>query len=82
MIALALFLVFLGILIKYGKMYFLLAGYNTLPTEEKGKYDIEGIASVFRNTMFGMALILLAGHFVAEWLDNPDIENIHFTEVF
>ena len=34
-----LFIVF-GILIKYGKMYFLIAGYNTMSKEEKEKYNI------------------------------------------
>ena len=43
----AIFFVILGALIKYGKMYFLIAGYNTLPAEEKKKYDIQGIANVF-----------------------------------
>ena len=32
-----LFIVF-GIFIKYGKMYFLIAGYNTMSKEEKEKY--------------------------------------------
>jgi len=50
-----LFIVF-GILIKYGKMYFLIAGYNTMSKEEKEKYNIEKIATVFRNVMFGMGV--------------------------
>ena len=74
-IGIAIFFIILGIIIKYGKMYFLLAGYNTLPKEEKAKYDIEGIATVFRNTMFGMAIILIIGLILTHWLNNPDIEN-------
>ncbi len=42
----------LGIAIKYGKLYFLIAGYNTMPKEKQDNYDIAGIASVFRNAMF------------------------------
>ena len=53
-----LFIVF-GILIKYGKMYFLIAGYNTMSKEEKEKYDIERIATVFRNVMFGMGFMII-----------------------
>lgn len=61
MIGIAILFIVLGILIKYGKMYFLIAGYNTMSKEEKEKYDIEGIASVFRNIMFGMAFIIIIG---------------------
>ena len=59
-------------------MYFLIAGYNTLSKEEKEKYDIIGIANVFRNTMFVMALMLIIGYFAANFFDNPGIENIVF----
>jgi|SRR5690625_528320 len=76
MIAIAILFIILGILIKYGKMYFLIAGYNTMPKKEKEKYNISGIATVFRNTMFGMGLIIILGYFAAEWFKNSDIENI------
>lgn len=56
MITVAIIFIVLGILIKYVKMYFLVAGYNTMRKAEKSKYDIEGIAPIFRNAMFGMAL--------------------------
>lgn len=35
MIGVAILFIVLGILIKYGKMYWLIAGYNTMPKEEK-----------------------------------------------
>jgi len=78
MIVVAIVFIICGILIKHGKMYFLLAGYNTMPKKEREKYDISKIATVFRNTMFGMALIILIGYFSAEWFKNPNIENIAF----
>ncbi len=74
MIPIAILFIVLGILIKYGKMHFLIAGYNTMPKVKKEKYDIEGIASVFRNAMFGMALVLIIGYFVSEEMENPKIE--------
>ncbi|MDO6595777.1 DUF3784 domain-containing protein [Oceanihabitans sp. 2_MG-2023] len=37
----------MGTLIKYGKCYFLIAGYNTMTNEEKEKYHIEGIGNPF-----------------------------------
>lgn len=74
-IGIAIFFIILGIIIKYGKMYFLIAGYNTMSKEERAKIDVAGVASVFRNAMFGMALIVIIGYFLADWLQNPDIEN-------
>ena len=73
-IAVALFFIILGILIKYGKLYFLIAGYNTMPKEKKEKYNIEGIASVFRNAMFGMAFIIILGYAISKLLELPQIE--------
>ncbi len=60
-IIIAIFFATLGILIKHSKMYFLIAGFNTLSTQEKEKYDIEGIATVIRNgfVAMGLALIIL-----------------------
>ena len=74
MIGIAVFFIILGIIIKYGKMYFLIAGYNTMPKEERVKFNADGIATVFRNAMFGMAIIMI----IANWLNNPDIEYITF----
>lgn len=59
-IAIAAFFVIIGSLVKYGKMYFLIAGYNTMSAEEKAEYDIEGIASIFRNGFFAMAILMVA----------------------
>ncbi len=78
MLIAALIFVLLGILIKYGKMYNLIAGYNTLSKEEKEKYDIEGIATVFRNGMFGMAFFIALGYFLSKWLNNSTIQDIAF----
>ena len=78
MIGIAILFIILGILIKYGKMYFLIAGYNTMPKEEKEKVNIKGIATVFRNVMFGMALIIIIGNFIAIKMQNTDIKYITF----
>lgn len=78
MIVVAIVFIILGILIKYGKMYFLIAGYNTMPKEEQGKYNIKAIASVFRNAMFGMALLIILGFFAAKWFEDPKIEQYTF----
>jgi hypothetical protein len=59
-------------------MYFLKAGYNTMPKEEKEKQDIKGIAPVFTNAMFGMALLIIVGFLVAKWFESPKIEDYTF----
>ena len=74
MIGAAILFIVLGVLIKYGKMYFLIAGYNTMPQEDKEKYDIDGIATVFRNAMFAMALINIIGYLIANQTENQAIE--------
>lgn len=78
MIAAALIFIVLGIVIKYGKMYSLLAGYNTMPKEQQEQYDIEGIAKVFFNVMVGMALLIFAGYGLAKYTQNPMIEHYAF----
>ena len=74
MIGVAILFIVLGILIKYGKMYWLIAGYNTMSKEEKEKYNIEGIATVFRNAMFAMAIIIIAGYLIAKLTENQNIQ--------
>jgi ABC-type dipeptide/oligopeptide/nickel transport system ATPase component len=78
MIGIPIIFIILGILIQYGKMYFLIAGYNTMSKAEKEKIDIKGVATVFRNAMFGMAAIMLIGYFMAEKLENPNINSVTF----
>ena len=78
MIIIAILFIVLGVLIKYGKMYFLIAGYNTMSKEEKGKYDIEGIANVFRNAMFGMAFVILIGYLITRYTENSAIQIYSF----
>lgn len=76
MIEVAIFFVILGILIKHGKMYFLIAGYNTMSKEEKEKIDIVGVATLSRNVMYAMSLIMIIAFFIAKKTENPTIENI------
>lgn len=78
MIAIPILYIVLGVLVKYGKMYFLIAGYNTMTKDQRAKYDISGIAGLLCNTMFGMALVLVLGHLAAPWLKLPEIEPISF----
>lgn len=74
MLAVPIVFILLGILIKYGKMYSLIAGYNTMTKQEKEKYDIESIATLMKNVMFGMAFIVIVGLLVAQRTENSDYE--------
>jgi len=51
-----------GILIKYFKQYWLIAGYNTASKKEKEKIDIEKLGSFIGNSMFLLAAINLSGY--------------------
>ncbi|WP_299337681.1 DUF3784 domain-containing protein [uncultured Psychroserpens sp.] len=73
-ISVAILFIILGVLIKYAKMYYLIAGYNTMSKKEQAKYDIDGIATVFRNAMFGMALLMIIGYVLSIWLKDPKLE--------
>jgi len=78
MIFVALILIIIGILVKYGKMYFLIAGYNTMSAKKKATHDIEGIATLLKNVFFGMALLIVIGYLISKLLENPMIENTTF----
>lgn len=76
MVLIAIIFVLLGILIKYGKMYFLIAGYNTMSKEKKLNYKIKEIATLMKNVLFAMAFFILLGYFIAKELDKPNLEMI------
>lgn len=77
-IFIGLFLILLGVLIKHAKWYFLIAGYNTMPKEQKESYDIEGIATLFRNVMFYMGGVLIIGSILSKLLNVVSIHNTSF----
>ncbi|MGB3343239.1 MAG: DUF3784 domain-containing protein [Aequorivita sp.] len=74
MIVTAIIFIVCGILIKYLKMYFLIAGYNTMSKEKRAKYDIERIANMMGNVFFVMAFIIILGIWATDWFDDPNIE--------
>jgi len=78
MLLTALIFIILGYLIKYRKMYALIAGYNTMSTENKSEIDIEKLANLLKNVFFGMALLIILGYFVSKALEIQMIENIAF----
>lgn len=83
MIGIAILFLVLGALVKYGKMYFLIAGYNTMSSSEKEKTNVEEIANVFRNAMFGMALVIIFGYFIGKYTGDISIQKtVFFAAIF
>ena len=74
MLFVGLFFFLLGALVKYGKLYMLMAGYNTMSVSEKKQYDIKGIANVFRNGMWIMAVIICASVALSWYFANQKLE--------
>lgn len=74
-------IILLGIAVKHFKLYFLIAGYNTMSKEDKEKVNIEKVAALLRNVLIiiGLAIILLGVAY--SYLENPEIANYIFYAV-
>ncbi|MGB3606646.1 MAG: DUF3784 domain-containing protein [Psychroserpens sp.] len=73
-IIIALLFIAIGYVIKYLKLYGLIAGYNTMTDEEQAEYNIKKIGNLFGFVFFGMAGCILLGYIASLVLDNPEIE--------
>lgn len=51
--------VVLGIILSNGKGSFLIAGFNTLPQEEKDKYDTVALCKFMGKTMFSLSFSMV-----------------------
>lgn len=71
-------LIFIGLLVKYGKLYMLVAGYNAAPEEEKANYNIKKTVNLFMLVMLYMGIIMISGDFLAEQNENERIKDISF----
>jgi hypothetical protein len=77
-IYLGIFFILIGILIKHFKLYFLIAGYNTMSKEEKEKVKIEKVATLMRNVFVFLGLSLIVLGFATKYLENPETSNYLF----
>jgi hypothetical protein len=68
-VVIALPLLVLGQRLRYGRDYGLVAGYNRASTQEKLRYDIEGLASHLGNGLIslGVLCILMPGAWLLGW---------------
>lgn len=60
----------LAVYLSQGKGAFLIAGYNTMPKEEKAKYDEVALCKFMGKVLYGIcfSLVLLS---LSEWLEIP-----------
>ena len=78
MLAVAFIFIVAAIAVKYGKIYNLIAGYNTMSPAEKAKVNIEAIATLFRNVFFSMAAVLIVSEILIQYSVWPELgEYIH-----
>ena len=73
MIVVAILLILAAIAVKYGKMYNLIAGYNTMSPAEKAKVKIEAVATLFRNVFFTVAGVLILAELLINYFDWPEL---------
>ena len=78
MILTAALFILIGVLIKNFKLYNLIAGYNTMSAEKKATYNIDKIASLFRNVFFIMAFIIIVGYILTKFTEDKTFENCLF----
>lgn len=68
-----LFFIVIGVLIKQFKLYFLIAGYNTMSKVEKEKIKIEKVATLMRNVFVVMGFFIISGTLIAYFTEIHEI---------
>jgi len=53
----------------------LIAGYNTMPKEEKKNIDIEGLSTFMRNGLITIGLSIIIGYYIFKWIGFTMIAN-------
>jgi len=62
------FMALIGLAIKHLQLYDLVAGYNTMPPQEKAAFAIEKFALLMRNAFVIMGLGIIFGALLSMWL--------------
>lgn len=78
MLVLAVLFVAIGGLIKYGKLYHFIVGFTYMPERERRRFNFDQIATVYRNTFFGMAAMVFVGYLITKFLNITSIEYTAF----
>jgi peptidoglycan/LPS O-acetylase OafA/YrhL len=68
--------IILGLLIKYGKMYFLIAGLNTMNHKQRAEYNLDKIGTLFRNVLCTWGILFIIGYLLSKHFENNVFEFI------
>jgi hypothetical protein len=63
-------LILVGLLIKYGKMYCLIAGLNTMNHKHRAEYNLEEIGTLFRNVLGLVGIFMITGNLITRHFGN------------
>ncbi|MDY0198541.1 MAG: DUF3784 domain-containing protein [Tenuifilaceae bacterium] len=63
-------LIIAGLLIKYGKMYFLIAGLNTMNHKQIAEYNLERIGNLYRNVLCIIGIFMIIGNLLSKHFEN------------
>jgi hypothetical protein len=74
MLVVAALMVFIGLMIKYKKTYWLISGYNTMPKEDQANVDVKGMGNAVAAALFIMGAFTAAGGIFMNF--NMDIAGI------
>lgn len=80
-IYIGLFLILLGIVVKHFKLYFLIAGYNTMGKADQKKVNIEKVATLLRNVLIFMGTSMILLGFASSYMENPEIASYIFLPI-
>lgn len=72
-IVVAILLILAAVAVKYGKMYNLIAGYNTMSPAEKAKINIEAVTTLFRNVFFTISGVLILAELLISYFEWPEL---------
>jgi len=78
----AILLIICGIVVKHFKFYWIMAGYSTMSKQERSSYDLEKVATIFRNGMFGIAIVIMIGYYLARRYEDIRIQTISSIRAF
>lgn len=73
MYQIAILFILIGFAIKYAKMYFLIAGYNTMSKAEKARIRIEALSRFMGNVFFVMGAVLLLADLLIACFNWPEL---------
>jgi uncharacterized membrane protein YcjF (UPF0283 family) len=81
MIIIGLIFIVLGFGVKYAKMYYLIAGYNTMPAAEKAKINIKAVAALFWNVFGSLGVVLIVSELLMDYFNREEFGYIQLPAI-